>query len=372
MIPIHQVQNLWGTARVIVTSNVALTGAPSTVDGVELAAGDRVLLIAQSTGSENGVYIYDGANLARPTQDDNLKTGAEATLGASVTISEGTYVGKVWYLSACNGGQDGRENVRAIIGTSNMTITEHGAGGGGGGSIISNPGVAYVRSDGDDDTAEIGNPALPFETGTAAWAAGARNYKIGVGTFSATILDEPTDPVVNITGEGAGCSIFNLIFTASDGVTGSEGTTSDPPGVGGTGTAGADIPALTVYSDHSVTIGISMISGDGGGGGTGGTAAGVDQNGATGGNGNNSGSQRGACYLNNVSGSFEAVLGIAGPGGSGGTPSGAGVTGDPGTSGSVGTGQPVNAYFCRMYPLTASNNTTNRHAVIENDTFYAS
>jgi hypothetical protein len=57
------------------------------------------------------------------------------------------------------------------------------------GSPISNPRVIYVRTDGNDGTGEVGNPALPFATATAAHSAGVTAgvtfvLDLGVGTFS--------------------------------------------------------------------------------------------------------------------------------------------------------------------------------------------
>jgi hypothetical protein len=45
------------SVRVVNTTNVNLTGgAPSTVDGVSLVAQNRILVIGQSTASQNGLY----------------------------------------------------------------------------------------------------------------------------------------------------------------------------------------------------------------------------------------------------------------------------------------------------------------------------
>jgi hypothetical protein len=46
--------------RVLTDSNISLTGgAPSTVDGVNLVADNRVLVKGQNTASQNGIYIVD-------------------------------------------------------------------------------------------------------------------------------------------------------------------------------------------------------------------------------------------------------------------------------------------------------------------------
>lgn len=82
---------------------------------------------------------------------------------------------------------------------------------------ISNPGVAYVRTGGDNGTAAIGNPAKPYATAQAAWdAQGAvKNIRLGKGTWS---LSEP-DGVATaayIYGEGRGESTLTLLWRGGE------------------------------------------------------------------------------------------------------------------------------------------------------------
>lgn len=77
------------TVRLASTGNVNVASAPSAVDGVNLANGDRVLLKDQTTGSQNGIRIFTaaGAALARATDAD---ISAEVKPGLYVFVSEGT------------------------------------------------------------------------------------------------------------------------------------------------------------------------------------------------------------------------------------------------------------------------------------------
>ncbi|MEA3212250.1 MAG: hypothetical protein QOE70_5307 [Chthoniobacter sp.] len=59
----------------------------------------------------------------------------------------------------------------------------------GGGGAISNPGVAYIQSNGDDATGEIGNPSKPFAGTQAAVDQGARTLCIGRGAFPGFSFD---------------------------------------------------------------------------------------------------------------------------------------------------------------------------------------
>ncbi len=83
-------------ARAATTANVTLaSAAPSTLDGVTLAANDIILVKDQSTASQNGLYFVQtlgtGANgvWVRTTDTD---TSAEIA-GLSVVVSEGTVAG---------------------------------------------------------------------------------------------------------------------------------------------------------------------------------------------------------------------------------------------------------------------------------------
>ena len=86
-------------ARAIETSsNITLSGL-QTIDTVLLADGDRVLLIAQSTGSENGLWIVRAAAWERPTDFD---TG-ELAANASIWVSEGSQQETRWVCTNDSG-----------------------------------------------------------------------------------------------------------------------------------------------------------------------------------------------------------------------------------------------------------------------------
>lgn len=72
--------------RAATTGNISLVGAPATIDGVELVEGDRVLVRAQTTGTANGIYVFDGADLVRA---DDMSDAAEFS-AATVYVQEGT------------------------------------------------------------------------------------------------------------------------------------------------------------------------------------------------------------------------------------------------------------------------------------------
>lgn len=76
------------SVRVATTANVALTGATTTtIDGVTLEAGNRILVKNQTTGSENGIYVFATGAWSRATDAD---TSAKVSSGLFVFVEEGT------------------------------------------------------------------------------------------------------------------------------------------------------------------------------------------------------------------------------------------------------------------------------------------
>ena len=105
----HQLQDIdyKQTARVITTANVTLSGgAPATVDGTSLALANRVLVTAQTTGTENGIYevtvVGSGSNGTWVRTEDANATG-DIKGGTIIMITEGTvYADTQWKLTTDN------------------------------------------------------------------------------------------------------------------------------------------------------------------------------------------------------------------------------------------------------------------------------
>lgn len=91
--------------RAATTANIAALagGAPNTLDGVALAANDRILVKDQATGCQNGIYVVStlgtGANgtWTRATDADGV---GELFAGLLVVVQEGTAsADAIWELS---------------------------------------------------------------------------------------------------------------------------------------------------------------------------------------------------------------------------------------------------------------------------------
>lgn len=109
------------SVRAASTGNVTVSSAPSSIDGVTLASGDRVLLKDQTTGSQNGIYTFSAAAspLVRATDADS---SAEVTSGMAVTVTEGTANGdKVYILTT---------NDPITLDTTSLAFSQLGGGGG--------------------------------------------------------------------------------------------------------------------------------------------------------------------------------------------------------------------------------------------------
>lgn len=83
------------------TLNVASPG--STIDGVSMAVGDRVLRMSQSGHKDNGIWIWQGASvpMVRATDADGSDPDGKSELrsGTLVPVQEGTKYGDtVWWL----------------------------------------------------------------------------------------------------------------------------------------------------------------------------------------------------------------------------------------------------------------------------------
>lgn len=83
------------SARVATTANISLTGL-QTIDGVSLAAGDRVLVKNQASAAQNGIYVVATGIWARAADAD---ASIKVTPGMHIPVEDGTVNGdSVWHL----------------------------------------------------------------------------------------------------------------------------------------------------------------------------------------------------------------------------------------------------------------------------------
>lgn len=120
-------QSFKPAVRAATTANIAdlATGAPNTLDGVTLAANDRILVKDQTTGSQNGIYVVTtlgtGANGVW-TRAEDFNTSAEAVPGSIVSVQEGTAGADKLFMLATNG--------PITLNTTSLTFSAYGASSG--------------------------------------------------------------------------------------------------------------------------------------------------------------------------------------------------------------------------------------------------
>ena len=180
--------------RVITVTNITLAGgAPSQVDSVNLAKDDRVLVIGQSTASQNGIYYVStlgtGSNGTWTRSSDTDATG-ELLAGTIVMVTEGTvYHDTQWKLTT---------NDPIVIGTTPLTFEQNSAFAFG--NIYANGTAVLATSVGDVLTLSAGNNIQITGNNTA------KSVTIGVTGISLTSIANGTSNV-NVTSSGGNVTI---------------------------------------------------------------------------------------------------------------------------------------------------------------------
>jgi hypothetical protein len=85
-----------------------------------MASGDRVVLNGNTTGFQNGVWVWNGAStpMTRATDCSTGGTGSTGVLGMTIAIEEGTYADQIWILT---------NNAPITIGTTSLTFAKSSA-----------------------------------------------------------------------------------------------------------------------------------------------------------------------------------------------------------------------------------------------------
>ena len=338
-------------AACVATANVSLSAPGATIDGYSLQSNDEVLLTAQSTPAQNGIWIWSGASsaLVRPHE---FPSAGVVKRGRVCLIANGTsFAGTMYWLVATAAG--------LTIDTSSQTwVSLNIAGTAANEAIIR----ANTLNQMAPPTGAILQTPQTFTSG-GTWTPGANGAQLfactivggGAGGSAGTAtpntgggggggevlpyfyLGNVTSPQTVTIGAGGAAgaagnasSIGALVTAAAGGAPGS-GITQGFGGVGGDG-SGSGVPAT------GFTLNGSGISGGGGGSNTntGGTGApGLQRLGAGGGGGggdNHPGGNGGG----GGGGAGGAGVTNAGGGGGGGGPSGTVGTAGASTTGGAG------------------------------------
>jgi hypothetical protein len=257
--------------RVLTTSNITLSGgAPSQVDGVNLSLDDRVLVIGQSTASQNGIYFVDtvgsGANGTWVRTGDTDVTG-ELLAGTIVMVTEGlVYHDTQWKLTTDD---------PIIIGTTPLVFEQNSAFAFG--NIYANSTAVLATSVGDVLTLTAGNNvsitgnntsksvtigvtgislnSISNGTSNVNVVSSGGNVTVGVGGTGNVAVFSPGGLSItgNITGNGAGLSGINAFSNVT--VTGGNSAVADSIADTLTLTAGTGISIVVDPTTDTITIG---------------------------------------------------------------------------------------------------------------------
>jgi hypothetical protein len=186
--------------RVITVTNVTLSGgAPTPVDGVNLSAGDRVLVTGKAPGSQNGIYQVEtvgaGSNGTWIRSSDTNATG-ELEAGAIVMVTEGTvYADTQWKLTTDN---------PIVIGTTALTFEQNT--GYAFGNIFANGTAVLANSVGSTVTFTAGNNIAITGNNTSKTVTiavtGVSTANISNGTSNVTVVSSGGNVTVGVGGTG--------------------------------------------------------------------------------------------------------------------------------------------------------------------------
>lgn len=158
--------------RLASTVNITVASPGSSFDGGTAVSGDRILLKNQTTQTENGIYIWNGA--ATPmTRAADCSTFDELE-SAVVTIDEGTAAaGSTWRQTQVNG----------VIGTNNVVWTAFGTSAPAASETTS--GIAEIATQAEIDTGtDDARMVTPLKLAT--YAQRAKRFSADFGDGSAT------------------------------------------------------------------------------------------------------------------------------------------------------------------------------------------
>lgn len=159
------------SCRVATQANLSLASPGATIDGITMAANDRVLVRSQAAPAENGIYIWNGA--ATPmTRALDASTAAELEQ-AIVTVEEGTSASATFRQSSVNFTLDSGAVAWTGFGTSAPAATESTAG------------ILEVATQAEADAGTSDTTALtPLKL--ANWSGRSRKMSQAIGDGAAT------------------------------------------------------------------------------------------------------------------------------------------------------------------------------------------
>lgn len=183
--------------RVATQTNITVSGPGASIDGVTMATGDRVLLAGQTTGTQNGIYLYQGAASAMTRSADADEAGDIAD-GTLVAVAEGTYAGSQYIQLATPSGAPGSWTMDWVV--YNTAGSSYSAGAG---LVLSGSTFNVQAADGSitvgADDITVGLVPLTKGGTNATTAAAARTNLSAVTAYAANAPALTAGVAANVT-----------------------------------------------------------------------------------------------------------------------------------------------------------------------------
>lgn len=140
------------SCRALAASNIASLSGTTTVDGVALVAGDRVLLIGQSDPTQNGVWVVQANTWTRPNDfAPGLRSSGKHTF---IESGDSVYASTGWVCNTQKGAD--------VVGTNALSFVQFS----GLGEVTAGSGLIKSSANGNTiSVALANNPGLQFTNG---------------------------------------------------------------------------------------------------------------------------------------------------------------------------------------------------------------
>ena len=175
------------SVRVATTAAITLSSPGTSIDGITLTSGDRVLVKDQSTASQNGIYIFNGSSSAM-TRATDCDSDAEVTSGMFTFVEEGTANADSGFVLTTDGS--------ITVGSTSLSFSQFS----GAGQITAGDGLSKTGNtldvNVDDQSLEISGDTLRIkgitQTATGDLIFGNTNgantgyQRLAIGTYDST------------------------------------------------------------------------------------------------------------------------------------------------------------------------------------------
>lgn len=152
------------SARIALDTNIDLAAPGDPIDGVTMAAGDRILLMGQTNAAENGIYVWTDAATAL-TRSADADASGEVNAGMFCFVEEGSNADKGFVLTTDN---------PITVDTTPLAFTQFS----GSGSVVGTPDRILVTGNQVDIDPNYAGQASITDVGT-----------VTTGTWQANVID---------------------------------------------------------------------------------------------------------------------------------------------------------------------------------------